>query len=86
MLFGILPVLKAMPLWIVLSGGVGGVIAGLGLGWLAGLLVRRLPVAWLAAAGRSGHPAWYREMGLLKAARSPQRSFTPLHRRFRPLA
>jgi pimeloyl-ACP methyl ester carboxylesterase len=50
-LFGIAPALKAMPLWIVLSGGVGGVIAGIGLGWLAGLLVRRLPVARVAAAG-----------------------------------
>ena len=50
-LFGIAPALKAMPLWIVLSGGVGGVIAGIGLGWLAGLLMRRLPVARLVAAG-----------------------------------
>lgn len=50
-LFGVAPVLEAMPLWIVLSGGVGGVIAGIGLGWLAGLLVRRTPVARLAAAG-----------------------------------
>ncbi len=50
-LFGVAPALKAMPPWIVLSGGVGGVIAGIGLGWLAGLLVRRLPVPRLAAAG-----------------------------------
>jgi hypothetical protein len=39
-LFGVLPALKAEPLWIGLSGGVGGVIAGIGLGWLAGLLIR----------------------------------------------
>jgi hypothetical protein len=39
-LFGVLPALKAEPLWIGISGGVGGVIAGIGLGWLAGLLLR----------------------------------------------
>ena len=39
-LFGVLPALKAEPLWIGLSGGVGGIIAGIGLGWLAGLLLR----------------------------------------------
>jgi len=39
-LFGVLPALKLEPLWIGLSGGVGGVVAGIGLGWLAGLLVR----------------------------------------------
>jgi hypothetical protein len=38
--FGIAPALKAEPLWIGLSGGAGGVIAGIGLGWLAGLLLR----------------------------------------------
>jgi len=50
-LFGVMPALKAMPLWIALSGGVGGVIAGIGLGWLAGLLVRPLPVRRIAAGG-----------------------------------
>jgi non-heme chloroperoxidase len=49
-LFGIAPALKAMPPWIILSGGVGGVIAGIGLGWLAGLLVRSLPI-WRITAG-----------------------------------
>jgi hypothetical protein len=39
-LFGVLPALKVEPFWIGLSGGVGGVIAGIGLGWLAGLLLR----------------------------------------------
>jgi len=39
-LFGVLPALRAEPLWIGLSGGVGGVIAGIGLGWLAGVLLR----------------------------------------------
>ncbi len=48
-LFGVLPELKAESLWIVLSGGVGGAIAGIGLGWLAGLLVRR-PTPWLRRA------------------------------------
>ncbi len=40
-LFGMNPSLKAIPLWIVLSGGVGGAIAGLGFGWLGGLLLLR---------------------------------------------
>ncbi len=39
-LFGVLPTLRSEPLWIAISGGVGGVIAGIGLGWLAGLLWR----------------------------------------------
>lgn len=39
-LSGILPHLRAEPLWIVLSGSVAGVVTGVGLGWLANLLVR----------------------------------------------
>lgn len=39
-LFGVMPGLSAEPLWIVLSGGVGGIVTGIGLGWLANLLVR----------------------------------------------
>jgi hypothetical protein len=39
-LFGMAPALKVEPLWIVLSGAVGGAIAGIGLGWLAGLIRR----------------------------------------------
>jgi hypothetical protein len=39
-LFGVMPWLKAEPLWIVLSGGVGGAVAGIGVGWLAGVLLR----------------------------------------------
>ena len=39
-LFGVMPALKTMPLWIVVSGAVGGAIAGIGLGWLSGLIVR----------------------------------------------
>jgi len=38
--FGINPALKAEVLWIGLSAGCGGVIAGIGMGWLAGLLLR----------------------------------------------
>jgi hypothetical protein len=38
-LFGVLPTLTVEPLWIGLSGGIGGVVAGIGLGWLAGLLL-----------------------------------------------
>jgi len=39
-LSGVLPGLRAEPLWIVLSGGVGGIVTGIGLGWLANLLLR----------------------------------------------
>lgn len=39
-LSGVMPHLRAEPLWIVLSGSVGGVVTGLGLGWLANLLFR----------------------------------------------
>ena len=35
--FGMAPALKADPAWIALAGGVGGFVAGLGLGWLAGV-------------------------------------------------
>lgn len=39
-LFGVMPTRRADPLWIALSGGVGGFITGIGLGWLANLLLR----------------------------------------------
>jgi pimeloyl-ACP methyl ester carboxylesterase len=39
-LFGVMPALKVLPPWIVISGAVGGVIAGIGLGWLSGLVAR----------------------------------------------
>ena len=39
-LFGLLPALKAEPFWVAVSAGVGGVIAGIGIGWLASLLLR----------------------------------------------
>jgi len=39
-LSGVMPGLRAELLWIVLSGGVGGVVTGIGLGWLANLLLR----------------------------------------------
>jgi len=39
-LFGVLPALKVELLWIGLSGVVGGAVVGIGLGWLAGLLLR----------------------------------------------
>jgi hypothetical protein len=35
-----MPGLRADPLWIVLSGSVGGIVTGIGLGWLANLLLR----------------------------------------------
>ncbi|MBV8406224.1 MAG: hypothetical protein JOY64_01230 [Alphaproteobacteria bacterium] len=43
--FGIAPALKADPVWIGLSAGAGGLIAGIGLGWLAGLVLRARPTA-----------------------------------------
>lgn len=39
-LFGVAPALKAETLWIGLAGAVGGVVAGIGLGWLAGVILR----------------------------------------------
>jgi len=39
-LSSVMPQLRAEPLWIVLSGSVGGVVTGIGLGWLANLLFR----------------------------------------------
>ncbi|GEP59536.1 hypothetical protein [Reyranella soli] len=39
-LSGVMPQLRAEPLWIVLSGSVGSVVTGIGLGWLANLLFR----------------------------------------------
>jgi hypothetical protein len=39
-LFGVLPALRAEPLWIHVSGAVGGMVAGIGIGWLANLLRR----------------------------------------------
>jgi hypothetical protein len=39
-LFGVMPGLRAMPIWIALSGAVSGVVTGIGLGWLANLLLR----------------------------------------------
>jgi hypothetical protein len=38
--FGVAPALRFEPFWIALAGGAGGVIAGIGTGWLAGLLLR----------------------------------------------
>jgi hypothetical protein len=37
---GVMPHLRAEPLWIVLSGSVGGIVTGIGVGWLANLLLR----------------------------------------------
>ena len=39
-LFGVLPALRAEPLWIYVSGAVGGMVTGIGIGWLANLLRR----------------------------------------------
>ena len=39
--FGMAPALKAEPSWIALSGGVGGFVAGIGLGWLGAVAASR---------------------------------------------
>ena len=39
-LFGVLPALRGEALWIYLSGAVGAMVAGIGIGWLANLLRR----------------------------------------------
>lgn len=39
-LFGVFPALAADLLWIGIANGVGGAVAGIGLGWLASLLLR----------------------------------------------
>jgi non-heme chloroperoxidase len=46
--FGVWPRLAAQPAWIAGAGAIGGVIAGIGLGWLAGLLGRDR--RWLGCA------------------------------------
>jgi hypothetical protein len=48
-LFGVLPALRVEPLWICLSGGVGGAVAGIGIGWLANLLLRARQAALVGA-------------------------------------
>jgi hypothetical protein len=48
-LSGVMPHLRVEPLWIVLSGGVGGIVTGIGVGWLANLLLR----AYRPAVARS---------------------------------
>lgn len=47
--FGMAPALRADPAWIALAGGVGGFVAGIGLGWLGGV------------GGRSSR--WVRRLG-----------------------
>ena len=39
-LFGVLPALRGETFWIYLSGAVGGMVAGIGIGWIANLLRR----------------------------------------------
>jgi hypothetical protein len=39
-LFGVMPALRVEPMWIHASGAVGGMVAGIGIGWLANLLRR----------------------------------------------
>lgn len=51
--FAMVPGLRADPVWIALAGAVGGVVAGIGLGWLGGV------------GGRSNR--WVRRLGLMPA-------------------
>ena len=44
-MFGVQPHLRVEPLWIVASGSIGGIVTGIGLGWLANLLLRARRVA-----------------------------------------
>lgn len=39
-LFGVAPALRAEPTWIGLSAGIGGIVTGIGIGWLANLVMR----------------------------------------------
>jgi hypothetical protein len=39
-LFGVMPALRAEAFWIVVGGGVGGIVTGIGVGWIANLLRR----------------------------------------------
>ncbi len=48
-LSGVMPGLRVEPFWIVLSGGIGGIVTGIGVGWLANLLLR----AYRPAVARS---------------------------------
>jgi non-heme chloroperoxidase len=50
--FGVWPQLARQPAWIAGAGVVGGVIAGIGLGWLTGLLLRDR--RWLGRTLRAG--------------------------------
>ncbi len=71
LLFGVLPTLETEPLWISISGGVGGAIAGIGLGWLAGVLLR---APWVRRTlwGLSGPPlALAAALGAIIAFSSP---------------
>lgn len=47
-LFGIMPALRAEAFWIVLAGAVGGIVTGIGVGWIANLLRRAYRPAVLA--------------------------------------
>ena len=49
-LFGVLPALAREPAWIVASGALGGALAGIGIGWLAGLLRIRPTWTWARRA------------------------------------
>lgn len=50
-LFGMAPALRTDPMWIALPGGVGGFVAGIGLGWLGGVGGRSS--RWVRRLGRA---------------------------------
>lgn len=49
-LFGVLPALAREPAWSVASGALGGALAGIGIGWLAGVLRIRPSWTWVRRA------------------------------------
>ena len=49
--FGMAPSLRVEPVWIALGGGIGGFVAGIGLGWLGGVGGRSN--RWVARLGRA---------------------------------
>jgi len=69
--FGVWPQLARQPAWIVGAGAVGGVIAGIGLGWLAGLLLRRRWASHTLLAGAALPPVALAVFAAVIAFNSP---------------
>jgi non-heme chloroperoxidase len=71
--FGVWRQLALQPTWIVGAGIVGGVIAGIGLGWLAGLLLRRRWVGRTLLAGAALPPLALAAFAVMIAFDAPVR-------------